>query len=121
MGLETIEYPKEYPVLSAYTDEDSDGNAMLKSHAYLAAIDGKVYAYSECDANQNIRVYVGTTNDPAGAGDIIEYSESSAVDIWCSVSAEVAKGEYFEIISAGTIGAIRWKSRGTLSKPIDQD
>jgi len=113
--------------LSAYTDEDSNSDAILKSHAYLAATDGKVYATSECDNGQNVIVYVetatqyGIDSDPTAGGDIIEYSESSATDIWCSVSAEVAKGEYFEITSAGTIPAIHWKSFGTLSKPVDQD
>lgn len=106
---------------SAYTDEDSDTNAMLKAHAYLAATDGWVFATDTgLDAGESLSVYVGASDDPAGAGDLIQVQESGGTDRAQSVCALVAEGEYFEVTSDKT-PTIRWKSIGTLSKPVDQD
>ena len=108
--------------LSAYTNQDSDGNAMLKAHAYLATSDGKVSAYSGTFSAQGlISLFVGLTSNPAGAGDIIEKQSGSEIAQWQSVSCQVSKGEYFEITASGTAGTttIRWKSIGRLKKPID--
>jgi len=128
MGLETIEYPELPFALSAYTNEDSDGNAILKAHAYQAATDGFVFVYSQCDSGENVIIYVETTaqyaidSDPTAGGVIVAYSEGAGLaDARCFGNAAVAKGEYFEIVSTGAVGAIRWKSFGALSKPIDQD
>jgi len=115
--------------LSAYTDEDSNTDAMLVTHAYLAATDGWVSAYTGLFTQQGlITLYVetatqyGIDSDPTAGGDIIEKEAGSEIGQWRSVSAFVAKGEYFEIRTtyAGT-ATIRWKSIGTLSKPVDQD
>jgi len=108
--------------MSAYTNEDSESNAMLKSHAYLAATGGSVSVYV---ANQNskiLRGYVGSTDDPAGAGDLIQISEDAEGSQYTCFSFLVAEGEYFEVTYDGTnTPVIRWKSFGTLSKPVDQD
>jgi len=113
-----------YVELSAYTTEDSDGNSMLKSHAYKAATAGMALAYStSLDAGEYIAIYVGTTTDPAGAGDLIQQFDSEDADSSHSVCALVAEDEYFEVLCTADPAAptIRWKSFGTLSKPIDQD
>lgn len=110
--------------LSAYTIQDSESDTMLESHAYLAATDGVVYAVNvDLDNGEAISVFVGTTNNPSGAGSLIQIQESAATATAMSVTAKVAKDEYFEIIDSGTGAApiILWKSMGTLSKPIDQD
>ena len=106
--------------LSAYTANDSEANAMLKSHAYKAATAGSVSAYSEENTGNNLRGYVGATNDPAGAGTKVQDSESSTGTPFVSIFFDVAKDEYFEITTGGT-PTIRWRSIGTLSEPIDQD
>jgi len=124
MGLETIEYPKEYPVtLSAYTNEDSEGNAMLKNHAYLATIAGEVCAIVAASGiDKWLYGYVGTTDDPAGAGIVVQVDFVSANGDWAGVSFLVAEGEYFEVRTDSTNAVtILWKSFGILSKPVDQD
>lgn len=109
--------------LSVYTDKDSDNNLMGRSHAYLAMSDGLVTCYDVgLDAGKSIFLYVGDTNDPAGAGLCIECQESDGTNRTQTVSGLVAAGEYFEIVSEGG-GAVnmRWKSFGILCKPVDQD
>jgi len=106
--------------LSAYTSEDSETNAMLKSHTYLAATDGFVSVYGTCNTNQTIKCYVGATNNPEGAGTLIQSVEGAGGDQPMSGFFAVADGEYFEII-ATSVMTILWKSIGILSKPIDQD
>lgn len=112
-------------VLSAYTNQDSESNAMLKAHAYKAATDGQVTAYVQATAiNQNLAGYVGLTNNPVGAGDLIQkVSSVSSFGVGLfAISFLVAKDEYFEITTASSNAVtIRWKSSGTLSKPVDQD
>jgi len=119
MGLHVEPPPLK---LSVYTNEDSDGNALLKAHAYQAVTDGKVSAYSGTFTEQGLlTVFVGLTDNPAGVGDVIEKQQGSEIAFWQSVSALVAKGEYFEVTadaSAGTV-VIRWKSFGALRKPVD--
>jgi len=107
--------------LSAYTNLDSEDNIIIKDHAYEAATDGGVFAYSTgIDAGETVKVYVGATDDPAGAGILIETNEAAAADTEGSVSALVAKGEFFEV-TCSKVAIVHWKSFGTLSKPIDQD
>ncbi len=114
---------KAYVAFSAYTNLDSENNAMLKAHAYLAATDGFVAAYSLSDTGgHHLKGFVGATNDPAGAGTKIQDNEShSSSDVRCIFLA-VAAGEYFEVTEdSSTNPTILWKSRGTLSKPVDQN
>ena len=117
-----------YVCLSAYTNQDSESNTMLKSHAYKAATDGFVSAdnaVAAADDNKYLDAYVGLTNDPAGAGALICRQGVPNTDSTAHVgtgSIAVAKNEYFEITSTYTAApTIRWKSFGTLSKPVDQD
>ncbi len=107
--------------LSAYTDEDFDSNTMLKDHAYKAATGGMVFAYSlTIDEGENLNVFVGTTNDPVGAGTLIQTSEGATANNEHSIGVLVAEDEYFEI-ECNKTPIILWKSFGTLSKPVDQD
>lgn len=109
--------------LSAYTNEDSETNAMLKDHAYLAATDGEVYANAApSGGGLYLRGYVGGTNDPAGAGDKIQDDGNAANANHACVSFSVAEGEYFELVTDSTNAVtIYWRSRGTLSKPVDNN
>ena len=114
----------EKPMLkmSAYTTEDSDGNAMLKDHAYQAVNDGWAVAYElDLDGAEDLYIYVGLTDDPRGAGVIIQRCGNQGVSGAAqSVCAWVAKGEYFEVRDIGKTPTIRWKSLGLiLQKPID--
>lgn len=107
--------------LSAYTNQDSDANVILKDHTYLAGNDGFVTAYANITTGTYIRGYVGVTDDPVGAGDLILETSVSGNDR-ASISFPVAAGEYFEITTNAAIAInIRWKSNGRLSKPVDQD
>jgi len=108
-------------VLSAYSTVDSDENAFERNHAYLATSDGYVSAHVlSLDAEEFLTLYVGLTDDPAGAGDIIQQAEG-VNNTNCAVGGLVAAGEYFEITSAKVNNNIRWKSFGPLSAPVDQD
>ena len=109
--------------LSEYTIDDSDGNPMLKSHAYQAVNDGVVYAnVILITGNDNLDIFVGLTTDPPTDGRLIQrhsiYTASSNCDV--CVTAQVAKGEYFEVRSTTGTVSILWKSQGlALKKPID--
>lgn len=108
---------------SAYTNKDSEDNAMLKSHAYKAAMDGEVSAsVTGLNKAEYIRVYVHTAAGPAESGDLVDRHQgvSDVQAVNHAVHALVAKDEYFEITCTNT-PKILWKSIGTLSAPIDQD
>ncbi len=106
---------------SAYTNEDSETNALLKDHAYEAQTDGFVVAYVLQGVNaRKLRAYVGLTDDPAGAGVLVGAQEPDG-DADISISFPVAAGEFFEITYDTGTPTIRWKSMGALSKPVDQD
>jgi len=112
-----------YTALSEYTNEDSDGNAVLASHAYKAATDGFVSAWvaNMSSGGDEMKGYVGTTNDPAGAGDLIARQAMGNIVHDVGVFFAVAKDEYFEIIVSSRTPTIFWKSKGALSEPIDQE
>jgi len=109
---------------SATTDEDSEGNAMLEVHAYKAQTDGFVNAELGTTLDGGgLYGYVGTTDDPAGAGTRVAISSQYIPEgtYWLNICFPVAKDEYFEIIADQGTPSIYWKSVGTLAKPIDQD
>lgn len=106
---------------SAYTTEDSEPTDMLKNQVYLAATAGFVTALLALDAGKYLRGYVDTDSSPVDAANLIQETHpTGAAEVNC-IMFPVAKGEYF-IISTDDASsvAIRWKSVGTLSKPIDQ-
>lgn len=108
-------------VLSAYTANDSESNAMLKDHAYLAATDGFVYAScAPNSAGDHIAGYIDGTTDPAGAGENVAAAQAHATAQRIGVSFAVASGEYFEITCAAT-PSIWWRTIGTLSAPVDNN
>lgn len=108
--------------LSAYATQDSEANSMLKAHAYLAATGGWASSYVASQNTKALKIYVGATDDPEGAGQLIQVAEDAEGSSYNCVSALVAEGEYFEVTYEGTnTPVIRWKSFGTLSKPVDQD
>lgn len=108
--------------LSEYTNEDSDGNAMLKAHAYFAQSAGFVSAYVQLNlAGDFLRGYIGLTDNPAGAGNKIQEQEMGGAVYTNSICFVVAKGEYFEITATGDEPTIWWKSYGALRKPVDHN
>ena len=119
MGLKVNPPPFK---MSVYTTEDSDGNDMLSAHAYRAVNAGVVEVYGDLRAlNANLRGYVGSTDDPVGAGLLIHYrshSQAFTNDLYVGFSLHLAKNEYFEITCTIT-PVIHWKSFGPLQKPID--
>ena len=109
--------------LSAATNEDSNGDTMLKAHAYKAATDGVVMVVVTIGtAGRACRGYVGNTNDPAGAGTQygVAVGNGTSGDEF-SFIMEVPKNRYFEITLATDTPTIYWRSRRALSKPVDQD
>lgn len=109
--------------LSAYTHQDSEGITMVKDHAYKAATDGQVTVFDNVTEDKSLNAYVGLTSDPVGAGDLIgQASHGEAANISFTITFLVAKDEYFEITYSGSgEPTIRWKSFGTLSKPVDNN
>ncbi len=114
-----------YVTLSAYTNQDTDGNAMLKTHAYKASTDGYVSAVHDVayGAGRGMKLYVGGTNDPFGAGDLVQRMENdgSTYNNYYSVTYSIAKDEYFEIRVYSGTPVIRWRSKGTLIEPVDHN
>lgn len=116
----------EKPMLkmSAYTTEDSDGNAMLKAHAYRAVNAGVVDVFCSLTASAAwIRGYVGLTNDPEGAGTLIHRrtQDTEGQGYSAGFTLHVAQGEYFEITTSADTPTILWKSFGVLKKPVDHN
>jgi hypothetical protein len=108
--------------LSIYSNQDSDGNAMLGNHAYLAQTPGSVSAFAEIGVSEHLSGYVGSNSNPSGAGTLIQNTEGyTETDQNQSIFFAVAKGQYFEVTSGGGSPTILWQSIGTLAKPIDQD
>lgn len=105
---------------SAYTNQDSESQALALAHAYLATSDGFVSSQSTQNTEGRMIAYVDTDNNPASGGKIVGSNETDGTAD-CSVFFAVASGEYFEITLSNGTATIYWKSMGTLSKPVDQD
>jgi len=102
------------------TANDDESNAMVKAHAYLAATSGFVNV--RCLGISYFRLYVGSTNDPAGAGTLVSDFVGEQTDNRGTLFAFVGNGKYFEVTSNGTPQAIYWTplySGG--AAPADQD
>ena len=112
-------------LVQAISNLDSESNAIIKDHAYLAQVDGFVYAEDDLNSVTNISLqgFIDSTNDPAGAGTRVgfqEHTTGSATPSFHSIYFAVPAGWYFEVIASGN-PIIRWQSKDTDSKPIDQD
>jgi len=107
----------------ANTREDDDTNNMVKAHAYLANQDGFVTAFdTQVAGSEALNGYVGATDDPAGAGDLIATWENGSTSNIGTITFPVASGKYFEITWQGTgEPTIYWHPIGTLVKPTDQE
>ena len=105
-----------------YSRQDSDSANMIKDHAYLANQDGHVTATALSTGVQSLVGYIGSTNDPAGAGDEIQNNTFHTSGVKMSIYFPVASGKYFEITHSGSNEpTIYWHPVGTLSKPTDQE
>ncbi len=106
------------PVGGTTTSNDSESNAMLKAQAYKAQTAGFAYA-RVAEANVVLTAFLGTTNDPAGAGiNLVSAGSSSTAN--SGVTIFVPKDQFFEFTSTGTV-TINWTpliSGG--GAPIDQ-
>ena len=109
-------------VFGAFSNQDDDGNAMLKAHAYLANQDGFVTASVNLTNGATVYGHIGATDDPAGAGTEIARESNTADTGYRYVTFPVAKGKYFELTttSANAI-TIYWHPVGVLVKPTDQE
>jgi len=105
------------------TANDSESNAMLVAHAYLAQTSGFVNAYQ--DSSQDLFGFVGDTDDPAGAGlQVTQVSGSAATGpIRDTIMMFVPNGKYFEVTRSGAdTPQIIWTPLVTGGgAPIDQD
>ena len=124
-GIQGVQGDAGVSALTAYTNLDSDSNVLLIDHAYKAAVAGRIdFSVNNPASGQNMSVYVGATNDPVGAGQLVSTVDNvtDAADDE-SISGIVAKDEYFECTrSAGAGGeVILFKGFDTLGFPIDQD
>ncbi len=107
------------PAGAAPVTIDSESNAMLKAHAYKAQTAGFAYA-RVFEGNVEVKGYVGSTDNPAGAGThLVSNGSSSTAN--SGITIFVPKDLYFEFTSTGTV-TIAW---GSLiaggGAPIDQD
>ncbi len=102
---------------------DSDSQTMAKAHAYLAQTSGFVTAWMQTTDTNAIKGYVGTTNNPAGAGtQVAENRVSDGVGMNGFVSFYVPDGKYFELTQTTVVLTIIWTPYVTGGgNPIDQD
>ncbi len=115
--------------LSAHTNLDSESNAMLLGHAYKAAVAGSVtfMMVIDHDTTKTMSIYVGATDDPVGAGVEVAVDLSFHDNTTRTLTALVAKDEYFECVRSGGAGTpgvneiVLFKGFDTLGNPIDQD
>ncbi len=108
------------------TGNDSDTNAMVEDHAYLAGTDGIITAWQTNDGGGSaftVKGYVGATNNPAGAGTLFASAEGYVTEDRLFISFPVPTGKYFEVVlgEAASTCTIMWHPFGTLIAPIDQD
>lgn len=108
---------------AGYTANDSNGDAMLKSHAYKAQTLGFVSVYATLNASgDRIIGFVWNTSDPAGSGTQIQSSEASSSNDDVSIYFIVPDGKYFEITVGGAnVPTILWIGLGSTDRPVDQD
>ncbi len=102
---------------------DSEGNAMLKAHAYRTQSAGFVTAFALGTGNA-IRGFVGITNNPAGVGQEIVRNQVSLDDPCISffVGFESGTGIFFEITITAATPTITWTPLiAGGAAPIDQD
>ncbi len=103
------------------TANDSEPTAMLKDHAYLTQTSGFVDAIINSTSNA-VQGFVGTTNDPAGAGTNVQHQRSNAAASDSCIHFFVGNGKYFEIVAAGDTPTIYWTPLvAGGGAPIDQD
>ena len=104
------------------TANDSESNAMLKDHAYLTQGPGFVNASLGAGNADVLKVYVHTTNDPAGAGTLMDNQRSDGGSGFGGVFTFVASGKYFEVTHASATPTINWTPLvASGAAPIDQD
>lgn len=102
------------------TPNDSESNAMVKAHAYLAQTSGYVTAWTEAQNSNWLRGYVGITNDPAGAG--TNADSSAHATGYPSITFFVGKGKYFEVTHDSQTVTIIWTPLVSGGEaPVDQD
>lgn len=101
------------------TTTDSESNTLLKAHAYKAQTAGFAYGRVAAD-NVELKAFLGTTDNPAGAG-IHLWSAGSSSTSNSGSGLFVPKDQYFEFTSTGTV-TINWTPLITGgAAPIDQD
>ena len=104
-------------------DVDSEANALVVDHAYLAQQDGIVMAYVLGAGKTELNGYTHNTNDPAGAGLLMQVDESGNFGTRRGITFSVPSGRYFEVTNEGSQATkILWQPTQTSgSAPVDQD
>jgi len=103
------------------TANDSESNAMLKGHAYLAQTSGYVNAYVDAGAGNQLKGFIGTSSNPAGAGTKVALNSGSTGDS-TNITMFVPNGRYFEVTVTADTPTILWTSLiAGGGDPIDQD
>ncbi len=107
------------------TLKDSGGSDDLeKAHAYRTQTAGFVTAWADGSANE-IKGFVHTTNNPAGAGTQVAQSKVQGADdafISFFVGFETTTGIFFEVTQTGATVVITWTPLiAGGAAPIDQD
>lgn len=104
------------------TANDSEGNAMLKAHAYLTQTSGFVTAYDVALNDTTLYGYVGITTDPESDGTVVQRDKTEANYSGRNIFFFVPNGKYFEITEAAGTPTIEWTPLSESgAAPIDQD
>lgn len=108
------------------TLNDSDPTAMLPGQAYRTQGPGFVTAYTKASSNLGLAGYVGTTNDPEGAGALVAHSRHSGAAtiipfISFFVGYEAVTGIFFEVTCGSDVHILWTPLVPGGAAPIDQD
>ncbi len=99
-------------IFGAWTNLDSDTNALAKTNVYKATSDGIVMAYKACTAGwaQELVGYTDNNNPPT----TVRCAASNANTLYATITMPVKKNDYFKIV-ANTAGnpTIYWLPIGT--------
>lgn len=111
-------YVDDQLAFSVYTRFDSEANTLVKDNVYEAQTDGFVSAHAPLDNSELLKILVSTFDPP---NEIITQNRVRDNDTEQGSQVAVAAGEFFQVTSGAQTPIIRWKSRGPLSEPVDQD
>lgn len=100
--------------------KDSEGNAILEDHDYLAPCDGFFFGFSDT-GSQNVTVMVGISANLSSTDDEIFTIHTGGSTGRANWNIPVPSGSYFKVTCGATLDSAGFMGIGSASRPVDQD